>query len=98
MSAEQIELMKEQLPKVREAVEVLKEVIETDVRTVPDFDCSVLPDMFDAIETDINMLHVALPFDGLDDYAGQEDDVAEGRDLVSRAEPLLAVARKKYSL
>lgn len=54
MLAELIELMKEQLPKVREAVEVLKEVIETDVRSVPDFDSSVLPDMFDAIEMDIN--------------------------------------------
>jgi len=98
MLAEQIELMKEQLPKVREALEVLKEVIETDVRSVPDFDSSVLPDMFDAIEMDINMLYVALPSDGLDDYAGLEDEVAEGRDLASRADSLLAAARKKYSL
>ncbi len=59
MLAEQIDLMKEQLPKVREAVEVLKEVMETD----------------------INILYVALPSDGLDDYAGLEDEVAEGRDL-----------------
>lgn len=98
MLAEQIELMKQQIPTVREAVEVLKEVIGTDVRLVPDFDSSVLPDMFDAIETDINMLHVSLPFDGLDDYVGLENEVAEGRDLVSRAESLLAAARKKYSL
>ena len=98
MLTEQIELMKEQLPKVREAVEVLKEVIGTDVRMVPDFDSSVLPDMFDAIEMDINMLYVALPSDGLDDYTGLEDEAAEGRDLASRAESLLATARKKYSL
>ena len=98
MQTEQIDLMKEQLPKDREAVEVLKEVMETDVRTVPDFDSSVLPDMFDAIETDINILYVALPSDGLDDYAGLEDEVAEGRDLAPRAESLLAAARKKYSL
>lgn len=98
MLAEQIELIKQQIPTVREAVEVLKEVIGTDVRLVPDFDSSVLPDMFDAIETDINMLHVSLPFDGLDDYAGLENEVAEGRDLVSRAESLLSAARKKYSL
>ena len=98
MQTEQIDLMKEQLPKVREALEVLKEVIETDVRSVPDFDSSVLPDMFDAIETDINILYVALPSDGLDDYAGLEDEVAEGRDLAPRAESLLAAARKKYSL
>lgn len=98
MLTEQIELMKEQLPKVREAVEVLKEVIGTDVRMVPDFDSSVLPDMFDAIEMDINMLYVSLPSDGLDDYTGLEDEAAEGRDLASRAESLLAAARKKYSL
>ena len=98
MLAEQIELMKEQLPKVREAFEVLKEVIGTDVRMVPDFDSSVLPDMFDAIEMDINMLYVSLPSDGLDDYTGLEDEAAEGRDLASRAESLLAAARKKYSL
>ena len=98
MLTEQIELMKEQLPKVREAVEVLKEVIGTDVRMVPDFDSSVLPDMFDAIEMDINMLYVSLPSDGLDDYTGLEDEAAEGRDLASRAESLLATARKKYSL
>ena len=98
MQTEQIDLMKEQFPKVREAVEVLKEVMETDVRTVPDFDSSVLPDLFDAIETNINILYVALPSDGLDDYAGLEDEVAEGRDLAPRAESLLAAARKKYSL
>ncbi len=98
MLSEQIELMMEQLPKVREAVEVLKEVIETDVRSVPDFDSSVLPDMFDAIEADINILNVALPLDRQDDYAGYEDEVDEGRTLVSRAESLLSTARKKYSL
>lgn len=98
MLSEQIDLMMEQLPKVREAVEVLKEVIETDVRSVPDFDSSVLPDMFDAIEADINLLHVALPLDRQDDYAGYEDDVDEGRVLASRAESLLSTARKKYSL
>ena len=98
MQTELIELMQEQLPKVREAIEVLKEVIETDVRTVPDFDSSVLPDMFEAIEADINLLRVALPFESQDDYAGLEGEVAEGRDLASQAESLLATARKKYSL
>lgn len=52
MSAEQIELMKEQLPKVREAVEVLKEVIETDVRTVPD--CS-----FPKLNSDVVLLSLS---------------------------------------
>ena len=92
-------MLEEQVAAVREEILVLTELIETDCRTVPDFDSSMLPDVFDSIETDVNLLYIAIPIEGLDDnYIGHEQEIAEYNRLVSQAETLLATARKKYSL
>lgn len=92
-------MLEEQAANVREEIIVLNELIETDCRTVPTFDSSMLPDVFDSIETDVNIFYVSIPVKDLDDnYIGHEEEIAEYQKLVSDAERLLAIARKKYSL
>ena len=89
-------MLETQANQVCEVIEILNELKETDVRTVPSFDSSRLEELFDSLELEISLLYISLPFEGTKEYEEHQDEVASWKKLVEQAESLLSEVRPKY--
>lgn len=83
---------------VQEGIEVLSKFLATDIRIAPDFEASKLKSRLDAIETDINVLDLSMPFQGTIQYDEYKNEVIECNELLSKARKLLSEVRSKYSI